>query len=176
VVSYNSKFLAATVQARAGMAEPQANDRQVDRHHRSCPKRRSLIAFPEVFVPGCPYWAWLGVKYSLSFTSRYHGKFVGAGDDRASPPAGRAPQPNHSSWAIRSGKPDRAYLSQVFIDERGEIVANRRKLKPTHVERTILAKATEPISSRTTSRSDASVDELLGTFPTAQQVHDVQPR
>jgi aliphatic nitrilase len=29
------------------------------------------------------------------------------------------------------------YISQVFIDEFGQIVANRRKLKPTHVERTI---------------------------------------
>jgi aliphatic nitrilase len=29
------------------------------------------------------------------------------------------------------------YISQVFIDDSGEIVANRRKLKPTHVERTL---------------------------------------
>jgi nitrilase len=32
---------------------------------------------------------------------------------------------------------DSLYLAQAFIDEHGDIKMNRRKIKPTHVERTI---------------------------------------
>nr|ABD98457.1 nitrilase [Acidovorax facilis] len=140
MVSYNSKFLAATVQAEPVWLDADATiDKSIGIIEEAAQKGASLIAFPEVFIPGYPYWAWLGdVKYSLSFTSRYHENSLELGDDRMRRLQLAA---RRNKIALVMGYSEREagsrYLSQVFIDERGEIVANRRKLKPTHVERTI---------------------------------------
>lgn len=140
MVSYNSKFLAATVQAEPVWLDADATiDKSIGIIEEAAQKGASLIAFPEVFIPGYPHWAFLGdVKYSLSFTSRYHENSLELGDDRMRRLQLAA---RRNKIALVMGYSEREagsrYMSQVFIDERGEIVANRRKLKPTLVERTI---------------------------------------
>lgn len=98
-----------------------------------------LIAFPECWVPGYPWWAWLSapahnIKYfgayhenSLSIDSpaferlaaaaRTHGIFVSMG----------ASERDHGSL----------YMAQFLFSDTGELLQARRKLKPTFVERTV---------------------------------------
>lgn len=98
-----------------------------------------LVAFPECWVPGYPWWVWLSaaahnVKYfapyhenslvvdsphfeRLCAAARTHNIFVSMG----------ASERDHGSL----------YMAQFLIDDQGELVKGRRKLKPTFVERTV---------------------------------------
>ena len=98
-----------------------------------------LLAFPEVWIPGYPWWLWLGTPaWGMQFVPRYHANSL------------RADGPELAALAVAVGKANvnvvigfseidggTLYLSQALISDRGEIVFKRRKLKPTHVERTL---------------------------------------
>lgn len=63
------------------------------------------------------------------------------------------------------------YMAQSFISPEGEIVHHRRKIKPTHVERSLWGDA-QPTRCRRSSqpvRQDRRL-ELLGTSPAAVAV------
>ncbi|KAL5041204.1 hypothetical protein BDW71DRAFT_212351 [Aspergillus fruticulosus] len=95
-----------------------------------------IIAFPEVFIPGYPTWIWsrpvdpdLSVKYirnSLRINSPEMKSIQDcARDNGIIVCLGFSENDNHS-----------LYISQSLINAEGEIVYTRRKVKPTHVERT----------------------------------------
>ncbi|KAK3071905.1 hypothetical protein LTR53_007782 [Teratosphaeriaceae sp. CCFEE 6253] len=103
--------------------------------------KATLIVFPECWIPGYPAWIWsrpidfaLGTKYvenSLTIGSAQmrriqdaaatHGVNVGLG------------------FSERDG--DSVYIAQALIDAKGEVRMRRRKMKPTHMERTIFGDA-----------------------------------
>ncbi|KAK0308477.1 hypothetical protein LTR01_005104 [Friedmanniomyces endolithicus] len=100
-----------------------------------------LVVFPECWIPGYPAWIWsrpvdfdLGVKYvenSLSIDSRQM---------RQIRDAAATHQVNVGlGFSERDG--DSVYIAQALIDEKGEIRMQRRKMKPTHVERTVFGDA-----------------------------------
>ncbi len=98
-----------------------------------------LIAFPETWIPGYPWWIWLGSPaWGMRFVQRYfvnslvrdsvhwralsaaarrHGVYVGAG------------------FSERAG--GSLYMGQALFGPDGELIGARRKLKPTHAERTV---------------------------------------
>ncbi|KAK5734023.1 hypothetical protein LTR17_009295 [Elasticomyces elasticus] len=100
-----------------------------------------LVVFPECWVPGYPAWIWsrpvdfeLGVKYvenSLKIDS----------------PQMRRIQDTAATYDINVGlgfserDGDSVYIAQVLIDQKGEVQMKRRKMKPTHMERTIFGDA-----------------------------------
>jgi nitrilase len=98
-----------------------------------------LIAFPETFIPGYPWFAWLDAPaWGMRFLQRYHDNSLAldSGEYRRIGAAAR----EAGIW-VALGFSERhggsLYMGQSLIDDEGRTVLSRRKLKPTHVERTI---------------------------------------
>ena len=98
-----------------------------------------LIAFPETFAPGYPWHIWLDSPAAgMAFVPDYW----------ANSPTVDSPQLAEIAAAAKAheitvvlGYSERdggsLYMSQAFFSPVGELVKNRRKLKPTHVERSV---------------------------------------
>jgi len=99
----------------------------------------ALIAFPECWIPGYPWWAWLdSPAWGMQFVARHVENCMTSDGPEAQKIARAAAA--HGIWVVlgyseRSG--GSLYIAQLLIDDRGVIIAARRKLKSTHVERTI---------------------------------------
>jgi len=98
-----------------------------------------LLAFPETWIPGYPWFIWLGAPaWGMQFVGRYHENSIGA--DSAEERAIRAAVARNGLTCVL-GASERAggsnYMAQWIYGPDGSVVARRRKLKPTHVERTI---------------------------------------
>jgi nitrilase len=98
-----------------------------------------LIAFPETWLPGYPLFLWSHTPaQQADHVADYHANSVrldGAEIDRIRDSA-RA----NGIWVVL-GVSERVhgtlYISQLIIDETGDVRLHRRKLKPTHVERSL---------------------------------------
>ncbi|KAK1452891.1 hypothetical protein CPAR01_12739 [Colletotrichum paranaense] len=100
-----------------------------------------LIAFPECWIPGYPVWIWtrlidfdLNVKYiknSLQLDSPEMATIQAcAKENNIAVSLGFSENDNHS-----------LFIAQALIGQDGEIKVHRRKMKPTHMERTIFGDA-----------------------------------
>jgi nitrilase len=100
-----------------------------------------LIGFPEAFVPGYPWYIWMGAPawaIGRGFVQRYF-------DNSLSYESAQAEKLREAVKAAgitavlglseRSG--GSLYLGQWLIGPDGETIARRRKLRPTHAERTV---------------------------------------
>ena len=98
-----------------------------------------LIAFPECWITGYPWWAWLdSPAWGMQFVGRHFANCMTADGAEAARIAAAAAE--HGIWVVLGYSERYAgslYIAQLLIDETGAIVAARRKLKPTHVERTV---------------------------------------
>lgn len=104
----------------------------------------SLIAFSEVWLPGYPNFVWSGTyteniplvqKYILNSMEAHGPEMVQI----------RQAAARHNIYvALGFSERDNGslYLSQVLIDSKGKVLLHRRKIKPTHLERTIFGDAT----------------------------------
>jgi nitrilase len=100
-----------------------------------------LIAFPETFIPGYPWHIWLGAPawaIGRGFVQRYF-------DNSLSYDSPQAEQLRKAAQAaginVVLGLSERdggsLYIAQWLIGADGETIAKRRKLRPTHAERTV---------------------------------------
>ncbi|MFJ2692144.1 carbon-nitrogen hydrolase family protein [Pseudomonas sp. NPDC087336] len=98
-----------------------------------------LIAFPETWIPGYPWFLWLdSPAWGMQFVRQYHENSL----EMDSPQAKRiADAAKRLGIMVVLGTSERVngtlYMGQWFIDENGETIGARRKLKPTFVERTL---------------------------------------
>jgi len=98
-----------------------------------------LIAFPETWIPGYPWWIWLGSPaWGMPFFAKYHDNSMVVGDKYSKKLCDCAKN-NEINLVMGFSEKDGGslYISQLFIDENGKMMGSRRKLKPTHVERTV---------------------------------------
>lgn len=98
-----------------------------------------LIAFPESFIPGYPYWLWMEPPFAAV---RYFKDFFKNSVAVPSPSTKFLCQSARKAqcyvvmgMTLREG--GTLYNAMLFIDDKGEIMGCRRKLVPTVVERTI---------------------------------------
>lgn len=100
-----------------------------------------LIAFPETWLPGYPFWIWLGApawSIQRGFVNRYFDNSL----QYDSPQAERLREAaSRYQLYVVMGSSERAgsslYIAQWIIGPDGRDIARRRKLKPTHAERTV---------------------------------------
>jgi nitrilase len=98
-----------------------------------------LVAFPETWLPGYPWWIWLGAPVEgIGFLPRYHANSIALG----SPEMARLQEiAADSAVTLVAGFSERdggsRYMAQAIIGPEGDLLLARRKLKPTHVERSI---------------------------------------
>jgi nitrilase len=98
-----------------------------------------LLAFPEAWLPGYPFWSWLGSQaWGMQFIGRYHENSIVTGSAEMQAIADAAAK-HKMTVVLGTSERDHGtlYLGQSIIAPDGSIIAHRRKLKPTHVERTV---------------------------------------
>ena len=141
MVTYTHKFKAATVQAEPIWFDAAATvEKSIALIQEAARNHAEIIAFPEVFIPGYPYHIWLDSPFAGmgKFAVRYHEQSLPI-DSPLIVRLRDAARTNKISVVMGFSERDGGtlYMSQIIINEQGNIVAHRRKLKPTHVERTV---------------------------------------
>lgn len=98
-----------------------------------------LIGFPEVWIPGYPWWIWLGSPaWGMPFFARYHGNSMVVGDIYCKKLCDTARKNSiHIVMGFSEREVGSLYISQIFIGRDGVILGSRRKLKPSYVERSV---------------------------------------
>ncbi|SFB00674.1 aliphatic nitrilase [Collimonas sp. OK607] len=129
----------------------------------------SLIAFPEVWLPGYPWWIWLdSPAWGMQFVQRYFENALVVGSEpfeRLCAAAARCKIHVVLGFCERDG--GTLYLAQAIIDDAGKVIATRRKLKPTHVERAVFGEG---------DGSDLAVhDSALGRIGALCCAEHIQP-
>lgn len=134
------KFRAAAIQAAPVFLDlDQSIDKAVGLIREAARNGAKLVAFPETWLPGYPFFAWLdSPAWGMQFIQRYHDNALVYGSPEAARLA-RAAKDNaiHVVMGHAEKSGGSLYMGQWIIDPEGRTVAIRRKLKPTHVERTI---------------------------------------
>jgi nitrilase len=134
------RFKAAAVQAAPAFLDLDAG---VDKAERliaeAASNGASLVAFPETWLPGYPFWIWLGAPaWGMRFVQRYFNQSLtveGPHMARLREAARRHAIHVVMGYSERSGSS--LYMGQALIGPEGGLIAARRKLKPTHAERTV---------------------------------------
>ncbi|GAW18440.1 hypothetical protein ANO14919_079160 [Xylariales sp. No.14919] len=134
-----------TTRVAAVQAEPEWNDlrKGVDKTIRLITEAGAngakVVGFPEVFIPGYPWSIWnQSVVNNADFMDEYFRNSL----ERESEEMDRIRTAvKEAGLFCVLGYSERyrgsLYIAQSFIDENGDIVHHRRKIKPTHVERAV---------------------------------------
>ena len=134
------RFRAAAVQAAPAFLDLDAGiDKAIGLIAEAAAQGAQLIAFPETWLPGYPWHIWLdSPAWGMQFVQRYHDNSLVYGSPAAQRLADAARQ--HRIMVVM-GHSEKAggslYMGQWIIGADGQTIAQRRKLKPTHVERTV---------------------------------------
>jgi nitrilase len=140
VATTHPKYKVAAVQAAPMFLDLDASiDKAIGLIADASRQGARLIAFPETWLPGYPWFIWLdSPAWGMQFIQRYHDNSLTYGTPQAERLAKAAK--DHRIMVVmglseKSG--GSLYMGQWIIDADGATVAKRRKLKPTHVERTV---------------------------------------
>jgi len=98
-----------------------------------------LVTFGENWLPGYPWWIWLDSPADgMRFVPQYAANAMTRdGDEMARLQAAAAANRIHISTGFTEREGGSLYMSQALIADTGELMSVRRKLKPTHVERSV---------------------------------------
>jgi aliphatic nitrilase len=134
------RFKAAAVQAAPAFLDLDSGvEKSVALIAEAAANGAALVAFPETWLPGYPWFIWLdSPAWGLQFFGRYHDNSLVYGSPQAERLAAAARE--HEITAVLGISERQAgslYIAQWIIGPDGATIARRRKLKPTHVERTV---------------------------------------
>ena len=102
-------------------------------------KGADLAVFPEAFISGYPYFIWLGAPM---WYHSFYKWWVKSSIEVPGPETDRlcvAARETETFLVIGVNEieGETIYNTQLFIDQTGELVGKRRKVMPTHVERSV---------------------------------------
>lgn len=133
-------FKAAAVQAAPAFLDLRGTvDKTIALIEEAAAKDVSLLAFPEAWIPGYPFWSWLGSQaWGMQFVGRYHANSIER-DGPEMQAIAAAVARTRMTVVVGTSERDHGslYLGQTIFGPDGAIIANRRKLRPTHVERSV---------------------------------------
>jgi len=133
-------FLVASVQATPVFMDLQGTLKKTIKLIEDAAKGGAkLVNFPETWLPGYPLWAWVGpVANSMGSVIPFNENSLEVDSDEFRQLQATARKNDiHVCFGFSERHRGTLYISQALLDNKGEIVFTRRKLKPTHVERTI---------------------------------------
>jgi aliphatic nitrilase len=99
----------------------------------------ALVAFPETWLPGYPIFLWLGpVAGQMPFIARYHANSMNVQSEHLTT-IRKAARRHGITVVLGYSEKDHGtlYMAQTIIGPDGAVLLHRRKLKPTHVERSL---------------------------------------
>ncbi|MCP8688712.1 carbon-nitrogen hydrolase family protein [Marinobacterium sedimentorum] len=136
------KYKVAAVQAAPAFLDLDASvDKTIAYIEEAAASGAKLVAFPELWIPGYPWWVWLGTTawaIRKGFVQRYFDNALSYG----SPEADRireAVRRNNITAVIGLAEREGGtlYIAQWLLGPDGETLAQRRKIRSTHQERTV---------------------------------------
>ena len=139
-VPVHPKLRVAAVQAAPAFLDLDgAVDKTIALMKQAAEQGARLVAFPETWIPGYPWWIWLTAPaLGMAYVQRYFDNSLEVGSDEFKRLADAAR--SLGIW-LALGYSERAggslYIAQALIDDEGSTQSTRRKLRPTHVERTV---------------------------------------
>lgn len=136
----SGSFKVAAVQAAPAFLNLDAGiDKAVALIEQAAAQDVQLIAFPETWLPGYPWWIWLDAPaLTMGYVVPYNLNSLEAGSPQDKRLANAARENNIQVVMGLSERHDGTlYIAQWHYGEDGEVISRRRKLKPTHVERTV---------------------------------------
>jgi nitrilase len=140
MTTQHPRFRAAAVQAAPVFLDLDASiDKAIALIAQAAREGAQLIAFPETWLPGYPFFIWLdSPAWGMQFIQRYHDNSLVYGTPQADRIA-QAAKDHHIMVVMGHSEKHSGslYIAQWIIGANGETIAMRRKLKPTHVERTL---------------------------------------
>lgn len=139
-MSSSTSYRVAVVQAAPVFMDRSATvDKCIQLIADAAAKGARVIAFPENFIPGYPWFFWLGSPaWAMQFMLQYHEQalVIDSPDYRRLEQAAA----DHEMF-VCLGFTERShgslYMAQTFIDDHGRTLSTRRKLKPTVAERMV---------------------------------------
>lgn len=136
----SNKFKAAVVQAAPVFMDLQGClEKALGLIEQAARQGARIIAFPECWMPGYPWWIWLSATaHNIRYFQQYHENSLVVDGD-AFQQLGKAARNNGIFVSMGASERDHGslYIAQFLFDDRGSLVQARRKLKPTHMERTV---------------------------------------
>ncbi len=133
-------FKVAAVQAAPVFMDLQKGiEKTVELIEQAAKQKASLIAFPECWLPGYPWWIWLNAPINnLKYIQRYHeNSLVFESEEFAIICKAALDNDIFVSLGASEREHGSLYIAQFLIGNDGTVLQARRKLKPTHVERTL---------------------------------------
>jgi aliphatic nitrilase len=103
----------------------------------------ALVAFPEAWIPGYPLFLWLGaVATQVPYVARYHANSLTV-DSCHLTAIREAARRTGVTVALGYSEKDHGslYVAQTIIGPDGNVPLHRRKLKATHVERSLFGES-----------------------------------
>ena len=134
------KFKAAAVQASAVFLDREASVEKACRLIEEAARNGAkLIALPEVFIPGGPYWAWyLGLRKGLPFSSELYLNSVEVPSETTAMIGALAQRYGcHVVIGVNERDNKTIYNTLLFFDGAGNLLGKHRKLKATGAEKLV---------------------------------------
>jgi|Deesub1362A_J573_1020465.scaffolds.fasta_scaffold00160_69 aliphatic nitrilase len=134
------KFTAAAIQASpVYLNREKTTEKTIELLKEAAKEGAKLIVFPEAFIAGYPYFAWLGTPmwYHNLFKEWY--KNAVEIPSRTTKQLCEAAKEANAYLVVGVNERDgnTIYNTLLFISKEGHILGKHRKLMPTHVERTV---------------------------------------
>src|SRR3981081_784338 len=138
----HQKYRVAVVQAAPVWLDLDATvDKTIALIEQAAAAGAKLIAFPETFIPGYPWPIWLGAPawaIGRGFTQRTFDNSLSYDSPQAEKIRTAVKRAKLTAVVGASEREGGSlYMAQWLIGPDGETIAKRRKLRPTHAERTV---------------------------------------